>query len=72
MAEIFPFGREMQMHSSLWNQNLTKLTETVSTAVVQRGPLAKTPLCGAWQGQFVPGVLGLHAALTRALANTAL
>lgn len=73
MAEIFAsaFVREKQMHCSLWNQNLINLTETVSVAVVQRGLLAST-LCGTWQGQFVPGVPGLYAALTRALANTAL
>lgn len=73
MAEIFvsAFGRENQMHGSLWNQNLTNLTETVSVAVVQRGPVANN-FCGTWQGQFVPGVPGLYTALTRALANTAL
>lgn len=48
MAEIFvsAFGREKQMHCSLWNQNLTNLIETVSTAVVQRGPW-QTCLCVA-------------------------
>lgn len=42
MAEIFvsAFGREKQMHCSLWNQNLT--------TVVQRGPLANATLCGTW------------------------
>lgn len=37
MAEIFVFAfdREKQMCCSLWNQNLTNLTETASTAVVQ-------------------------------------
>lgn len=36
MAEFFSsvFGREKQMHCSLWNQNLTNLTEIVSTAVL--------------------------------------